>query len=346
MGPHDVEAGLVEPSLATKSQEGLGMLPPESSSRPLLIPEPAEAAKLVEKYRKTVPFQEGANRSRLQHIPPPYSDKSVGSVSLGGPSSGSLVEGRALPIDGAHVRILGRTQKRGTYYGTDELIRALENAGRRVHENFSGPRLSVGNISKRGGGDIPQSVSHNSGRDADVAFFVLDKKKGPVEPDWFSTFDGAGVAEDGSGVLFDAARNWRFVEALIEDSSIQVQYIFVATWLKDILIEYAIRSGASAEVVLRAENIMKQPQDSSPHAEHFHVRLYCDLIDRLHGCYDSGIVHTWVNTWNEAVEEKISRLIELYQSGVQSERDHALRQLDLLRMNRENESEDRGEETL
>jgi hypothetical protein len=134
------------------------------------------------------------------------------------------------------------------------------------------------------------------------------------------------------------------VESLLKNRKIQVQYLFVADWIKTLLIDYAIRAGADPELIRRGEHVLTQPGDSSPHAEHFHLRLYCDLNDRLYGCHDGGKRHPWIEDWSEAVEERISRLIDAYQSGVQSERDAALRQLDLLRM--VPEEEEQGSESL
>ena len=183
----------------------------------------------------------------------------------------------------------------------------------------------VGNLSQPDGGDIPQSVSHNSGRDADIAFYALSPKGQSVPLEWYVAFNADGYATDGSGYRLDASRNWAFVASLLQNRKIQVQYVFVADWIKVLLLDYAIRAGADAELIRRAEHVLMQPGDSSPHAEHFHLRLYCDLNDRLHGCHDGGKRHPWVEDWSEAVEERIGRLIDAYQSGVQSERDAALR---------------------
>ena len=39
-----------------------------------------------------------------------------------------------------------------------------------------------------------------------------------------------------------------------------------------------------------ARTLMRQPGDSAPHDDHFHVRVYCTRSDRFHGCRDSGPV--------------------------------------------------------
>ena len=251
-----------------------------------------------------------------------------------------------MSLEGPHHMVLHKTRTRNTIYGTDELVQALLDAAEYVALKAPGAILGVGNMSQPAGGDIPQSVSHNSGRDVDVSFYSLNEKNVSLKPEWYVEYDAQGFAEDGSSVRFDAGRNWLFVESLLMNRTIQVQYIFVADWLKDIMIEYGIRAGAHAEVIRRAEHVLMQPRDSSPHAEHFHIRLYCDLNDRLHGCHDAGKKHPWIESWDSAVEERVQRLIEAYQSGIQSERDAALRQLDLLRMQPEDESPESGEETL
>ena len=320
--------------------EKLGKVAPlatEDKRRQLLIPEPSEAVELLGEYRQKVPT---GNRGgiELAHIPP-SSEGSVGTLSLGNTSSGKLVDGRKIPIQGKFHRVLNRTIERNTLYGTDELIDSLLSVAEEVGKAFPGAPLVIGNLSQPKGGDIPQSVSHNSGRDADIAFYVLSSDGKSVPPDWYVSIDPDGKGTDGSGNRFDAARNWTLVESLLKNRKIQVQYLFVADWIKTLLIDYAIRAGADPELIRRGEHVLTQPGDSSPHAEHFHLRLYCDLNDRLYGCHDGGKRHPWIEDWSEAVEERISRLIDAYQSGVQSERDAALRELDLLRMVPEEEAQ-------
>ena len=139
-------------------------------------------------------------------------------------------------------------EKRDYVYGTEELIEAIVTAAEDVGQRFPGGVLQVGNLSREGGGDIPQSVSHNSGRDADFAFYALDTRGRPVRPDWYISYGPDGSDDEGKGFRLDVPRNWALVESLLLNTRIQVQYIFVAHWIREMLLEYGVRSGASPVV--------------------------------------------------------------------------------------------------
>src|SRR5687768_14894673 len=99
------------------------------------------------------------------------------SISVGDTSHGYLVHGVRLEESDA-LGILPAVRNREVRYGTEELVGLLGHAAQVLHAE-TGTRMWVGNLSHRGGGDIPFSVSHNSGRDADVAFAYLDGQGEP-----------------------------------------------------------------------------------------------------------------------------------------------------------------------
>ena len=96
---------------------------------------------------------------------------SEGSLSLGYPAGGTLAEASALPDRGEHFALLPMIRKRGTHFATDEMAALLHRVAGEVAGAFPGAVLRLGNVSFRDGGEIPWSVSHQAGRDADVAFF-------------------------------------------------------------------------------------------------------------------------------------------------------------------------------
>ena len=93
------------------------------------------------------------------------------------------------------------------------------------------------------------------------------------------------IRPDGSSAWgdqhFDTARNWVLIEELLRDPSIQVQWIFVAHFIERMLLEHATETGVSETLRERAAAVMKEPSKSSPHKEHFHVRIYCSLEERI-----------------------------------------------------------------
>lgn len=65
-------------------------------------------------------------------------------------------------------------------YGTASTIAALREAGRIWNLRRAAPRIGVGDISLRGGGDIAGHASHETGRDVDMRPIKNDGSEGPV----------------------------------------------------------------------------------------------------------------------------------------------------------------------
>jgi penicillin-insensitive murein endopeptidase len=217
------------------------------------------------------------------------------SLSFGDVTSGSLKHGKRLTASKA-LRILPRQRWRGYRYGTDELVALLEHAASTLHE-ATGTRLGVGNLSRKGGGNIRQSVSHNSGRDADIAFAYRDARGKPVDPGRLLP-----VRRDGStwrrGVSFDEKRTWIIVKALLTFDGAQIQYLFVSRSIENRLLRHAKRIGEPWLLRYRARAILTQPGGrAGPHNDHLHLRLYCSRDDVLAGCENTGRRHPWARTF-------------------------------------------------
>ena len=86
----------------------------------------------------------------------------------------------------------------------------------------------------------------------------------------------------------DLRRNWEFVKALLSDSEVAVQWLFISKGIKRRLLRYARSKGAAPALVARAELVMHQPGDASPHRDHGHIRVFCAIDDRDQGCIDRG----------------------------------------------------------
>ncbi|MGM0574615.1 MAG: penicillin-insensitive murein endopeptidase [Myxococcota bacterium] len=252
------------------------------------------------------------------------------SYSVGTTSRGRLVQGRPLPVDHPSLRRRPISVERSAIWGTGELVAALERAARRVATRWPGSLLFAGDLSARRGGDIPGHASHNSGRDADLAFYLRDRAGRRADGPGFPSIGRDGATADGER-RFDEARNWALVEALLRDPHVQVQWIFVASWLEDRLLAHARQVGAEETVVDRATAVLKQPGDSSAHAEHFHVRLYCALEERVEGCLDAGPVHAWVDTHEEALLERVRQVLPFLRSGAREEVRYAVTRIVRLR---------------
>ena len=213
----------------------------------------------------------------------------AGSVALGRTNHGTLRHARDVLALGAPLRLLPKTVPRDLRYTTDELATALAGAAARVAAEFPGSVLSLGNLSARAGGPIPFSVSHQNGLDADVAFYVRDAAGAPALPPDYLHFGADLRSRDhGGGWRFDTPRTWAFVRALLSDPTVDVQWLFVSTALRAVLLARARSSGAPPALLARAARVLHQPGDAPPHDDHLHVRIYCPAGDRPLGCEDRG----------------------------------------------------------
>lgn len=230
-----------------------------------------------------------------------------GSLSMGSTADGFLLRHAQLPVEGQHHAVLPKWRARRTHYGTEELVAILLHTGQQVRaEHDGGPRLMLGNLSVAGGGDIEWSRSHNSGRDADIAFYVL-KDGEPVEAPSLLSF---GPDLRSGAYTFDVPRNWSATKALLTHPEIQVQWLFVATWLKEAMLQHARENHEPEALIERAEQVLWQPTDSTPHKDHLHLRIYCSKEDLLEGCLNSGPVWAWIDTYEAAFEARVTSLIK------------------------------------
>jgi penicillin-insensitive murein endopeptidase len=207
------------------------------------------------------------------------------SLSVGKSSEGRLLGAKALQ-SGEAVRTLPlRHERRCLHWGTPRLVDALRRAGEVVRQaSPDAPPLGVGDLSKARGGPIrPYSRSHQSGRDADIAFYQLDEQGRPVPAEDLLAFDARGQAGNGKR-RFDRRRNWLLVRALLEDKGLDVQWMFISKPLRQALLEEARSLNEPARLLKRAEQVLHQPTDSRPHDDHFHLRIRCTPEERAAGC--------------------------------------------------------------
>lgn len=237
------------------------------------------------------------------------------SLSVGATSAGSLVGGVKLPYEGKGFRIFKHMRSRKTNYGTDELISLVKHASERVAAAFPGTVVVVGNMGFRTGGKIPWSVSHRAGRDVDLGIFAHDTKRNvPINPPAMMHHEPDGTTSNGR-YRFDPARNLELVRALVAAPGARVQYIFIADWLKTKMLAEAARIGVPDEEVERLDAVLHQPSDSNPHADHFHVRIYCSDEDRLHGCHNWGPVREWLDLGDAPYDRRVSELLAVLELG-------------------------------
>ena len=247
------------------------------------------------------------------------------SASVGTPQEGHLRDGVHLPVEGEPwLKPLPTSRKRDYLWGTAELVQIIVDGARSVAEATAEPEartpLRIGNLSAPGGGDIIYSVSHNSGRDADLCFFAKDRDGRPVDLERMARYDDGGTLawpnELAGAAFFDTERNWLLVRALLTHPAVIVQWIFVSAPLRNMLLDHALRIGEPDLLRERARRVLVQPTDSKPHDDHFHVRIACPADDRP-GCLD-GAGRTAL-----AREAQIDALLHMYHHGTPAEQRYA-----------------------
>ena len=201
-------------------------------------------------------------------------EPSVPASSVGSPNEGKLVGGVKLDTSDGTVRVVPAYQRGDTRWGLPALIHMIERSAKKVAKKNPGAVLGVGDISRKSGGDIFLHRSHESGRDVDIAFYVLDHKGKNLLPDTFVQFQGSIESNSMPGARFDVAKNWALVQAMLEDPVARVSHIFVADPLRRVLLAHA-RSRVSPALYNRAAVVMMQPSNALPHDNHFHVRISC-----------------------------------------------------------------------
>jgi penicillin-insensitive murein endopeptidase len=211
------------------------------------------------------------------------------SFSIGSPNQGRLDNGKRLSA-APYLRVVPYYAESTARWGLPSLVGLIDRAARRVARRFPDAVLSVGDMSRREGGELERHHSHKSGRDVDLGFYLRNASDRPLLPARFVTFAPRGEAIDLPGAVFDDARNWALVEALVDDREARVSHIFVARHIRARLLRYAERHGVASELRQRAADLMMQPSQAA-HDDHFHVRIGCPP-DQGRRCVEYAVLRT------------------------------------------------------
>ena len=286
-------------------------------------------------------FGYGPGRDRAEHRPVkagaahafPYlpGEPDGRSMSIGTVTDGRIVNAVPLPAPGRTYGVLSRQHRRQLQYGSQELITALVAASEAVDAAYPGAVLWFGNIGRRSGGDIPYSVSHNAGRDADLAFYVTDPWGRIVQPPDLLRHraDGRSI-EFGGYYRFDDARNWALVRALATSPHAHLQYLFISNGLRARLLAHARALGEPADLVARASALMMEPGPNIPHDDHLHVRVHCSAADLTAGCEELGRMLSGTPRHERAVAAKRAQATALFDAEDAATRVNAVRRLALI----------------
>lgn len=194
--------------------------------------------------------------------------------SIGAPNSGRLEGGVELKPTSA-MRFLSSYENTSAHYGMPQLVALLDRSSKHIQKRYPGSVMGLGHLSNPKGGDIDRHASHETGRDADVAFYARDAKGKPTLLPTLTRFDRLGRAEGHPGVTFDDARNWELIVALVNDPEVRVASLFVAPFLRARLLAHGVKIGTSKEILTRVRTVLIQPKGALLHDDHVHVRIGC-----------------------------------------------------------------------
>lgn len=200
-----------------------------------------------------------------------YTDVRISrSMSVGSVNAGRLEHAEPLPPHRGYV-----IRDAARAFGTAETVQWLLEAFAALHERDpDAPPVRVHDLSRAEGGHLADHRSHQSGRDADVAYYRTDCRRGPCA---FRTT----TAE-----TLDAERQWALFAYWLRAGVVDM--IFVDRALHAPLYEAARRAGATAEELSRwfqypraGGNPYGVIRHFPNHANHFHVRFVCPEGDDL-----------------------------------------------------------------
>jgi penicillin-insensitive murein DD-endopeptidase len=212
--------------------------------------------------------------ARVAHVETSEKRAEAHAISVGSPTDGKLQNGARIETS-SYLRISPQYAGGDVRYGLPLLVSMVDRSAHDVAKKFAGSVMNLGHLSRKGGGELDRHASHESGRDADIGFYVRSSAGKHLLAESFVAFRGDGKAPSWPGALFDDARNWALVSALVTDPKARVTHIFVATPLRERLLNYAQHIGAHADIQGRAREVLAQPKGALPHDDHFHVRIGC-----------------------------------------------------------------------
>jgi len=191
---------------------------------------------------------------------------SLGSLSIGLPNSGILVNPVSMP-EGPYWQVSPTAE----VWGTEETIAAVEAVLSKVHEVYpDAPPILVGDISGADGGRLKRHLSHQAGRDIDFGFF----------------FKGAQPASlvAGTAANLDLPKNWAFIRALVTETDVEA--IFLDIRVQRLLYKYALSICEDREWLDRVFRFPRGYRGAiisheRGHRNHYHVRFYNPVAQEL-----------------------------------------------------------------
>lgn len=224
--------------------------------------------------------------------PSPLAPQVGGSVGM--PHRGVLVGGKMLPKKAEGLAWLRQDDR---HWGLPRFVDTIERSAAKVARERPGAVLVVGDLSAKSGGVLLPHLSHRTGRDVDLLLYMTTLDGVPVASPGFVHVGDDGLAWDPDKkrfLRFDVEREWLLVKELVSDPAARVQWIFAHRRIEAMIVEWARAKDEPPELVLRAMEVMLQPNPGGPHDDHLHVRTACAPDELTTGCEPTGPKRAWL----------------------------------------------------
>jgi LysM repeat protein len=192
-----------------------------------------------------------------------YTLAPAGGGSVGTANSGKL-HGGVILGSGPGYRVRSSSRAYGTGHTVNLISQCISETKRRFPKART---IMIGDLSFKHGGYMRPHKSHQSGRDADISYYI--KKT-----------DTSHRFIDASARTLDVAKTWYLFDQFLQTG--QVEYIFVDYPLQKVLYEHAKKKGVPSR---RLEQVFQYPRGrgarqgvirySRGHDDHFHIRFKC-----------------------------------------------------------------------
>jgi len=187
-----------------------------------------------------------------------HSPEKLGSLSIGRPNGGALMNGVRFPESDFYTLVAP-----GTAWASEETVSYLTRSLAKVHETFpNAPKLFIGDASAQSGGHLSPHLSHQAGRDIDISYFYIAGAK------WYATANASNL---------DVEKTWAFIRALALESDVEM--LLIDASIQALLKPYALKCGDDPAWV---EDLFRGTRGVRPalirhvrgHRTHLHIRFY------------------------------------------------------------------------
>lgn len=205
-----------------------------------------------------LPVKDSQGRLRLQN-------QAVGSPDAGRLRNASFLKTH-IETYNLEQKIVMANPSPKNYYGTQEMMEILEAIGEKVN-TIERNKIFISRISKKTGGELPPSKSHQNGMDVDIGYFTV---QGKVQ---FPIVASSGSIKRSD---FSAEKTLEIFKFLMTQKVTPVDRLFVDQAIINNLCREAKNSGKFKGPDREAfTKLFENMQHVDGHGNHFHLRLRC-----------------------------------------------------------------------